>query len=213
MVAHDAGHLVTVSAAVPFTNGVVLGTAPAGSPAGGRESGPAALVSNSVLKTPWGLVAGSFASGARTVLARCGGPLTDFSVDAVAAALACLQRAGGWGAAATWLLSYEPGPAGPESPGKWLGAPVAMYRYAGGGLAAARWGMAAVRGPAEAEVVREGERRLHWALDRGVDLDTRLSVLLDFFGWMAERIPSVTGDVEVGLHEAGHRFAVDRLRP
>jgi hypothetical protein len=65
-----------------------------------------------------------------------------------------------------------------------------------------------------AELVNEAELRLQWALEEekegGVEAAVRAVVCV--LGWLAQGIAEAHADAEVGIHEWGCRFSVDRLR-
>ncbi|MCZ7662321.1 MAG: hypothetical protein M5U22_04980 [Thermoleophilia bacterium] len=204
--------LITISIAVPFAEGVIVGTGPVPGPGG--EAPNLVVGGNAVIKTVWGLLAGRFDGPARAMLERGAVDARSvFTLETMAALLEQLEGVAAFESDPSWVLTYEPAPPAPASPGTWLGAPVSMHRWSGRALVPARWGAVSASGPVEAEVLREGERRLYWALDKGVGFDARLAAVAGFYVWVAGRTPGMSADVMVGLHEADHRFSVDTMRP
>jgi hypothetical protein len=109
----------------------------------------------------------------------------------------------------SWLFSYED----VEADG-----PIGLYRDFGDGPTATAWGWVLLSGSEGEgqssivkEVLREGELRLQWDLDRGADLDMRLEALRRAFAWFGSAWEWLGGDIEVGIHECGHRYSVDRV--
>ena len=167
-----------------------------------------ALVASShrVAKTPWGLVAGrGVVAGferASAEFARVRGP----GLEGVQAELAHLRP--NTSEKSSWLFSYEDVD---------VDGPVALYRDLGDGPIATGWGWVLLSGsveqvPSDAkEVLREGELRLQWDLDRGADLNARLEALRGAFAWFGSSWAWLGGDIEVGIHERGHHYSVDRV--
>jgi hypothetical protein len=191
------------------------------------ESGePAAVPSTStfptrrVVKAPWGLVAGTAApeivGALRTLLHRSRVPSPDDVLP--------FSRTGGEGAGvqARWLFTYEP----PESGGPrgWagamgamlpaperMGAPISLYRSSPHGHVRLSWGAVLLPEALDPEVGREGTLRLHAALDEDGDPQARFAAVVDAFAWFAERAPGSGSEVDVGFHEEGHLYSVDRF--
>jgi len=109
----------------------------------------------------------------------------------------------------SWLFSYEDA----EGTG-----PIGLYRDLGDGPTATGWGWVLLsgregRGPTSdvREVLRAGELRLQWDLDRSAGLDVRLEALRRAFAWFGSMWDWLGEDIEVGIHECGHRYSVDRI--
>ena len=167
-----------------------------------------ALVASShrVAKTPWGLVAGSgVVAGFERAFAEFAG-VRGAGLEGVRAELAHLPP--DTAEKSSWLFSYEDVD---------VVGPVALYRDLGDGPVATGWGWVLLSGPVEQgpsevkEVLREGELRLQWDLDRGSDLDTRFEALRRAFAWFGSSWEWLGDDVEVGIHERGHHYSVDRV--
>lgn len=74
------------------------------------------------------------------------------------------------------------------------------------------WG-AMVPGPRDdPEVFGQSLVVLQEELSRGVQADVRLAAVIRTFAWAATRVPELGPELDVGLHEAGGRFSVDRVR-
>jgi len=160
-----------------------------------------------VAKTPWGLVTGTgvgvgFERAAPAVAAprRPG-------LDGVHATLGGLWHEPS--EKASWLFSYEDIA---------VGGFVGLYRDLGDGPIRIGWGwvLASARIGEEPagdvmEVLRSGELRLQWDLDRDVDLDSRFEALRRTFAWFRSAWEWVGDDIEVGIHESGHHYSVDRI--
>lgn len=193
--------------AAPFATGGLLAAVPL---LGERASAR-------ILKAPFGLLAGDGPAD-RLLAARdrlVGLP------EVGAASLAETLSEGG----SRWLLSLEgalrPGEAGSDlatSPSSYpgreeglLGGPVALWRLREGELRRVYWG-AVVPPPGLPEEVRhEAELRLQWELEQGTGVDARMAALLAVVAWLGKRLPELGPDCELGIHEPGHFFSVDRV--
>ncbi len=188
-----------------------------------------ALVASShrVAKMPWGLVTGSgVVAGFEIASTECAGARGP-GLEGVQAELGCLWRdlcgrlvgeeggstlAGADSIASekpSWLFSYEDAKAN---------GPIGLYRDFGDGPTATAWGWVLLSGPVAQgptsdvkEVLREGELRLQWDLDRGADLDMRFEALRRAFAWFGSVWEWLDTDIEVGIHESGHHYSVDRV--
>lgn len=189
---------VCLTAVVPFDRGALVAS------------------SHRVAKTPWGLVAGSgVVAGFEHASTECAGARGS-GLEGVQAELGHL-----W----SDLCGRFADPRTPEKP-SWLfsyedvkdNGPIGLYRDFGDGLTATGWGWVLLSGPVgqgptsdEKEALREGELRLQWDLDRGADLDMRLEALRRAFAWFGAAWAWLGADVEVGIHEPGHHYSVDRV--
>lgn len=177
-----------------------------------------ALVASSyrVAKTPWGLVAGSgVAPGFERALdgstyAYSSGPagVHDELCRLWREQLRPSVREKASSARPSWVFTYED----VEVPG-----PIGLYRDLGDGAAPTKWGWVLILrylDPASEDVqavLRAGELRLQWDLDLGAGLEVRLQALTKAFAWFASEWEWVGADIEVGIHEGGHRYSVDRV--
>lgn len=189
---------VSLAVAVPFDRGALVAS------------------STRVAKTPWGLVAGSgVVAGFERASAECAGARGP-GLEGVQAELGCLWRE---------LFGRFADPLTPENP-SWLfsyedvraDGPIGLYRDFGDGPTATAWGWVLLSGPVVQgptsdvkEVLRDGELRLQWDLDRGADLDTRFEALRRAFVWFGSAWEWLDTDIEVGIHELGHQYSVDRV--
>lgn len=168
-----------------------------------------ALVASShrVAKTPWGLVAGrGVVAGFERASAEFAGARGP-GLEGVQAELGYLWR--DTSEKPSWLFSYE------DVEGN---GPIGLYRDFGDGPTATGWGWVLLsghggQGPTSdvKEALREGELRLQWDLDCGAGLDTRLEALRRAFAWFGSVWEWLGGDIEVGIHERGHHYSVDRV--
>ena len=186
----------TLAVAVPFDRGALVAS------------------SHRVAKTPWGLVAGrGVVAGFERVSAEFAGARGP-GLGGVQAELAHLWRdlcgrpAGPLTSdKPSWLFSYED--AGGNGP--------ILYRDLGDGPVVIGWGWVLLSSPVghepgdAKETLREGELRLQWDLDRGADLDARLEALRRAFSWFRSSWEWLSGDIEIGIHECGHYYSVDRV--
>jgi hypothetical protein len=178
-----------MAAAVPFDRGVLVAS------------------SHRVAKAPWGLVTGSgVVTGFERPYGGFAGPRRP-GLEGIHIELGYL-----WGDTSekpSWLFSYED----VEADGS-----IGLYRDFGDGPIAIGWGWVLLSGHVgqgatsdEKEVLRDGELRLQWDLDRGSDLDMRLEALTRAFEWFGSMWEWLGGDFEVGIHEPGHQYSVDRV--
>ncbi|MGZ8422510.1 MAG: hypothetical protein ACXW34_06435, partial [Nitrospira sp.] len=178
----------TLAVAVPFDRGALMAS------------------SHRVAKTSWGLVAGSgVVAGFERASAEFAGARGP-GLEGVQAELA--HHRIDTSDRLFWLFSYED--AGGNGP--------ILYRDLGDGPSVIGWGWVLLsgqggEGPSSdvREVLREGELRLQWDLDRGADLDTRLEALRRAFAWFRTSWEWLGGDMELGIHELGHYYSVDRV--
>lgn len=178
-----------LSIAVPFDHGALVAS------------------SHRVAKAPWGLVAGSgVVAGFERAYGGFAGPRRP-GLEGIHIELEYLWR--GTSEKPSWLFSYED----VEADG-----PIGLYRDFGDGPIATGWGWVLLSGPRgwratndEKEVVREGELRLQWDLDRGADLDMRFEALRRAFAWFGSMWEWLGADFEMGIHERGQRYSVDRV--
>jgi hypothetical protein len=63
-----------------------------------------------------------------------------------------------------------------------------------------------------AERLSEAELRLQWALEEEAGVEARVRAVVSVLGWLAQQIEQAGPDAEVGIHEEGCRFSVDRMR-
>ncbi len=178
--------------AAPFEGGVLVGS------------------SGTVAKARWGLVAGAGVQRdsprVAAAFSRSGRP----GPDDVGLWLSGLSPSGGPVAAArgdSWVFSFES-----EDPGEGGSPAVGLYAAKGQGVARLSWGAVSLVGPDVGPgVLREGELRFQWDLDRGTGSDARLEAVTRTFAWYRATWEWVGDEVEVGIHERDHRYSVDRV--
>ena len=73
------------------------------------------------------------------------------------------------------------------------------------------WGAVLLPEAFDADVGREGTLRLHAAVADDDDQHARFAAVMDAFAWFAERVPGLLSEVDVGFHERGHLYSVDRF--
>lgn len=210
---------MTLAIAVPFRGGALIGAA-AEVPREGLLPEDPARLHTTVVKTPWGLLAGSATASSldrvrRSLLQAGAVTVRDLSED-----LRVLLPPD----TGPCLLSYEPEEIAEADPrvrqelldesrprGSWLGSPVRLYRFDEETAWWLSWGALVPPCELPRDQAREGELRLQWGLDRGEDFDTRLEAVMATFAWFQERLPSLGREVDVGVHEPDHRYSVDRM--
>ena len=177
----------------------------------------AALPLRRVVKAPWGIVAGTappdVVAALRRLLHRSPAPSPDDLLPFSG------QTEEGGGPHANWLFSYEPPE--PCRPPAWAGAaasgsgctdaPVLVYRSSAHGPLPVSWGAVLLPEALDAEIGREGTLRLHAAVADDRDPHARFTAVLAAFAWFAERVPGLGTEVDVGFHESGHLYSVDRF--
>ena len=221
---------MTLAMAVSFRGGALLaaGVDPR-EPGAEADATPARPQSGArplrrVVKTPWGIVAGTapadVVGALRGLLHRASAPSPDDLLP--------FSREGGAGVEgsgvhARWLFTYEPPepgdprvwagaatPAPDASPGG-MGAPISVYRSSTHGPVRLSWGAVLLPEEFDAAAGREGTLRLHEAIVDDDDQHARFAAVMDAFAWFAERSPGLLSEVDVGFHEQGHRYSVDRF--
>jgi hypothetical protein len=218
---------MTLVMAVSFRGGALLaaGVDPRLPEAGtlvtrfGADSGGRPL--RRVVKTPWGIVAGTapadIVAALRGLLHRSSAPSPDDLLPF------SREDSAGAGVHARWLFTYEspePGDsgawAGAESPapapssGR-MGAPISVYRSSAHGPVRLSWGAVLLPEALAPDLGREGTLRLHAVVADDDEQHARFSAVMGAFAWFAERVPGLLNEVDVGFHEPGHLYSVDRF--
>jgi hypothetical protein len=210
---------MSLAIAVPFRDGAIVGASAEILRTGLLPEDPARLYTT-VVKTPWGLLTGASAAALdrarRALLESPALTVTDIHRE-----LLHLLPPG----AQAGLLSYEPEESTESDPrvlqeldaegrprSATLGLPVRLYRLAPHDVSWLSWGAVLPPAGISPDCLREGELHLRWHLDKGADFDARLEAVMETFSWFRERLTSLSAEVDLGVHEPGHRFSVDRLR-
>ncbi len=173
-----------------------------------------------MVKTPWGLLAGSATASALDRVRRSLLQATAVTVRDLSRELRALLPPD----PGPCLLSFEPEESAaadprvrqelldePPSRKGWLGDPVRLYRVDGDTASRLSWGGVLPPRELPRDQAQEGGLHLQWSLDRGEDFDTRLEAMMTTFAWFQERLPSLGREVDVGVHEPDHRYSVDRM--
>ena len=232
---------MTLAMAVSFRGGALL-AAGVDQPSTGAGSSAAAVLAlpgervvqplRRVAKAPWGIVAGTapadVVDAVRGLLRRGAAPSPDdllpFSRES-GEGMGDRDRGDGapcdW-AGGQWLFTYESPEAGDL--GAWTGAPVwdaipggresavSVYRSSVYGPVRLSWGAVLLPEAFETDVGREGTLRLHAAVTEDDGQDARFAAVMEAFAWFAEQVPGCPSEVDVGFHEEGHTYSVDRFR-
>ena len=170
-----------------------------------------------VVKTPWGIVAGTAPAD---IVGTLRGLLHRSSAPSPEDLLPFSRESGeGSGLCARWLFTYEPPEAGDLLP--WAGADtpdsgrtgsgISVYRSSTHGPVRLSWGAVLLPDALDSDIGREGTLRLHAAVAADDDQHVRFAAVLDAFAWFAERVPGLLSEVDVGFHERGHLYSVDRF--
>lgn len=210
---------MTLAIAVPFRGGALI-TAAAEVPRMGLLPEDPARLHTTVVKTPWGLLAGSATASTLDRVRRGllqAGAVTVRDLSRELRALLPPDTGSS-------LLSYEPEETAEADPrvlqelldesrprGNWLGGPIRLYRFDGEGASWLSWGAVVPPRELPSDQARQGELHLQWGLDRGEGFDSRLEAVMATFAWFREQLPSLGPEVDVGVHEPGHRYSVDRM--
>jgi hypothetical protein len=210
----------TVAIAVPFEQGAIVAASTEVPSLPLLPEDPARLHTG-VVKTPWGLLAAAVPASALDRARRGLLRSRAVTVDEVRAELTGLLPPSDTPA----LLSYEPDESMEGDPrilkeladegrprGAWLGLPIRLYRLLGAGGAWLSWGALLAPSTVSPDTTRDAELHLQWGLDRGTAFDRRLEAVMATFSWLREREPALGTEVDLGVHEPGHRYSVDRLR-
>lgn len=210
---------MSLTIAVPFRDGGIVAASADVLHTGILPEDPARLYTT-VVKTPWGLLAG----GSAAVLDRVRRAVLESEVVTVRDVHRQLMRLLPPGDQAK-LFSYEPEESLEHDPrvvtefeeegrpeAAKLGLPVRLYRVSAEGASWLSWGAVVSPQLLSAGDARDGELFLRLQLGNGSGFDDRLEAVMMTFSWFRERLPSLAAEVDVGIHEPGHRYSVDRVR-
>ena len=170
-----------------------------------------------VVKAPWGIVAGTapadVVGALRSLLHRSSAPSPDDLLPF------SLEGTEGYDVHARWLFTYEPPEPGDLLP--WTGADapdlaqtgpaISVYRSSTHGPVRLGWGAVLLPEALDSGVGREGALRLQAAVAADDDQHARFAAVLEAFAWFAERVPGPLSEVDVGFHERGHLYSIDRF--
>jgi hypothetical protein len=210
----------SVVIAVPFERGAIVAATTQEPTVRLLPEDPARLHTG-VVKTPWGLLAALVPTSALDRSRRALLHSRAVTVAEIQDDVAGLLPPDG----PPVLISYEPEESAEGDPrllreladegrsgGTWLGLPIRLYRLGGQEPTRLSWG-ALVAPPAMApDLARDGELHLQWGLDRGTGYDSRLEAVMATFAWLREREPRLSPEVDLGIHDPGHHYSVDRAR-
>jgi hypothetical protein len=210
----------TVAIAVPFERGAIVAATTQQPTVPLLPEDPARLHTG-VVKTHWGLLAALVPASALDRSRRGLLKSRAVTVAEVQDDVAGLLPPGGQPA----LLSYEPEESAEGDPrilreleddggggGTWLGLPIRLYRLGGQGPNRLSWGALVAPPTMAPDLARDGGLHLQGGLDRGTDYDRRLEAVMATFAWLRERDPHLSPEVDLGVHEPGHHYSVDRAR-